>query len=148
MLSVSYTKYIRINIINVYINNIYRHIIQQHIHIAYRTETYTYNYICELYSSYIYIHILYICGKNLKRIFPSHEALVDSSGRADAATAERGDDNRCKDSQPGQECQPTLLERRASLGCPPRRRQTDLLIMSLHPLQQRPEASTRVDTDR
>ena len=66
--------------------------------------------------------------KNLKRIFPSHEALVDSSGRADAATAERGDDHRCKDSQPGQECQPTLLKRRASLGCPPRRRQTDLLV--------------------
>ena len=61
-------------------------------------------------------------------MFPSHEALVDSSGRADAATAERGDDHRCKDSQPGQECQPTLLKRRASLGCPPRRRQTDLLV--------------------
>ena len=58
------------------------------------------------------IHII----KNLKRIFSSHEARVDSSGRADAATAERGDDHRCKDSQPGQECQPTLLKRRASLG--------------------------------
>ena len=61
-------------------------------------------------------------------MFPSHEALVDSSGRADAAAAERGDDHRGKDSQPGQECQPTLLKRRASLGCPPRRRQTDLLV--------------------
>ena len=66
----------------------------------------------------------------MKRIFPSHdhEALVDSFGRADAATAERGGAHRGKDSQPGQECQPTLLERRASLGCPPRRRQTDLLV--------------------
>jgi hypothetical protein len=70
----------------------------------------------------------FILGKNLKRIFPSHEAPVDSSGRADAAAAERGDDHRGKDSQPGQECQPTLLKRRASLGCPPRRRQTDLLV--------------------
>ena len=85
----------------------------------------------------------------MKRIFPSHEALVDSSGRADATTAERRDDHRGKDSQPGQECaNPHFRKRRASLGCPPRRRQTDLLVMSLHPLQQRPEASTRVDTDR
>jgi len=61
-------------------------------------------------------------------IFPSHEALVDPSGRADAATVERGGAHRGKDSQPGQECQPTLLERRASFGCPPRRRQTDLLV--------------------
>jgi hypothetical protein len=59
----------------------------------------------------------YIARQNSERIFPSPEALVDSSGRADAATAERGDDHRCKDiSQPGQECQPTLLKRRASLG--------------------------------
>ena len=29
----------------------------------------------------------------MKRMFPSHEALVDSSGRADATTAERGDDH-------------------------------------------------------
>ena len=75
-------------------------------------------------------------GKNseIKDIFPSsHEALVDSSGRADAATAERGDDHRGKDSQPGQECQPTLLKRGASLGCPPRRRQTNLLVSESAP---------------
>ena len=69
---------------------------------------------------YIYIDILYIIYiyiiKNSERDFSSQEALVDSSERADAATAERGDDHRCKDSQPGQECQPTLLKRRASLG--------------------------------
>ena len=81
-------------------------------------------------------------------IFPSHEALVDPSGRADAATVERGGAHRGKDSQPGQECQPTLLERRASFGCPPRRRQTDLLVNESAPSAAEAEASTRVDTGR
>ena len=59
----------------------------------------------------MYINISNTIIKNLNKIFPSHEALVDSSGRADAATAERGDDHRGKDSQPGQECQPTLQKK-------------------------------------
>ena len=65
------------------------------------------------------ILIIIIINKSTEKSeknFSSHEARVDSSGRADAATAERGDDHRCKDSQPGQECQRTLLKRRASLG--------------------------------
>ena len=76
---------------------------------------------------------MYTTGKNSEKNFSAQEARVDSAGRADAATAERGDDHRCKDSQPGQECQPTLLKRRASLGCPPRRRQTDLLVNESDP---------------
>ena len=71
---------------------------------------------------------IYIIQKNPEKGFSSHEALlVNPSGRADAATFERGGAHRGKDSQPGQECQPTHLTRRAPPGDPPRRRQADSL---------------------
>ena len=64
------------------------------------------------------MQIFILIYRNLFKVpeqgFPRHEALVDPSGRADAATAERGGAHRGKDSQPGQECQPTPLDRRAT----------------------------------
>ena len=78
------------------------------------------------------MQIFILIYRNLFKVpeqgFPRHEALVDPSGRADAATAERGGAHRGKDSQPGQECQPTLWDRRASRECSPRRRQTELPV--------------------
>ena len=81
-------------------------------------------------------------------MFPRHEAVCDPSGRADAADCCRGAPIEVRTSRPGQECQPTLLTRRAPPGDPPggdklTRRQMSLYTLSaasigLHKDRHRP----------
>ena len=81
-------------------------------------------------------------------MFPRHEAVCDPSGRADAADCCRGAPIEVRTSRPGQECQPTLLTRRAPPGDPPGGDRLTRWQMSLYSLcssHRSPQGSTQAD---
>ena len=88
----------------------------------------------------------------IQKDFSSARGTVRPSGRADAADRCRGAPIEVRTSQPGQECQPTLLTRCAPLGDPPGGDRLTRWQMSLCSLcsssQRSPQGSTQFDDGR